>query len=471
MYQKKSKLQNIIVIFLDCISIICSLFVASFIKDASLVDFFGKGTIAGIAASLLLSYFVMYLIMNLNADIIKRGPLAELFITIKINVCIMIITTFILFFIRIVLDFSRAVFVYFFFIDVFLMFLLHQGFKWYMIRVYKNRKSSTQMMIACTEKKAKMVVKAIAEKTHWDYNVVAVAIMDVSAVGSAVNGIPVVTDADSLLEYCRQSTLDEIYFYVDEIADGQIQSLLQELFAMGITVHMNIDLFRMDIGAQRTLSKIGDYYAVTFTNRIMPMKQALLKRLMDIIGGLIGLLFTAVLTIFIAPAIKIESKGPIFFAQKRVGKNGRIFKMYKFRSMYIDAEERKKQLLEQNEMNGLMFKMTDDPRITKVGKFLRKTSLDEFPQFWNILKGDMSLVGTRPPTLDEFEKYKNYHKRRLSITPGLTGMWQVSGRNDISDFEEVVKLDVQYIDEWSIGLDIKILLKTVGAVFHGRGAK
>lgn len=240
---------------------------------------------------------------------------------------------------------------------------------------------------------------------------------------------------------------------------------------MGITVHMNIDLFRMDIDAQRTLSKIGDYYAVTFTNRIMPMKQALLKRLMDIVGGLTGLLFTAVLTIFIAPAIKIESKGPIFFAQKRVGKNGRIFKMYKFRSMYIDAEERKKQLLEQNEMNGLMFKMTDDPRITKVGKFLRKTSLDEFPQFWNILKGDMSLVGTRPPTLDEFEKYKNYHKRRLSITPGLTGMWQVSGRNDISDFEEVVKLDVQYIDEWSIGLDIKILLRTIGAVFRGNGAK
>lgn len=471
MYQKKSKLQNIFVIFLDCISIISSLLVASFIKDASLVDFFGKGTIAGIAASLLLSYFAMYLIMNLNVDIIKRGPLAELFVIIKINVCIMIITTFILFFIRIVLDFSRAVFIYFFIINVIVMFLLHQGFKWYMIRVYKNRKSSTQMMIVCTEKKAAMVIGAIAEKVHWDYNVVAVALMDVSKKGSEIDGIPVVADADSLLEYCRQSSLDEIYFYVDSIADGQLQHLLQELFAMGITVHMNIDLFRMDIDAQRTLSKIGDYYAVTFTNRIMPMKQALLKRLMDIVGGLTGLLFTAVLTIFIAPAIKIESKGPIFFAQKRVGKNGRIFKMYKFRSMYIDAEERKKQLLEQNEMNGLMFKMTDDPRITKVGKFLRKTSLDEFPQFWNILKGDMSLVGTRPPTLDEFEKYKNYHKRRLSITPGLTGMWQVSGRNDISDFEEVVKLDVQYIDEWSIGLDIKILLRTIGAVFRGNGAK
>src|SRR5699024_735989 len=131
---------------------------------------------------------------------------------------------------------------------------------------------------------------------------------------------------------------------------------------------------------------------------------------------------------------------------------------YKFRSMYIDAEERKKELMAQNEMNGLMFKMEDDPRITKVGKFLRKTSLDEFPQFINILKGDMSLVGTRPPTLDEFEQYKTYHKKRLSFRPGLTGMWQVSGRSDITDFEEIVRLDVEYINNWSVSLDIKILI-------------
>ena len=145
--------------------------------------------------------------------------------------------------------------------------------------------------------------------------------------------------------------------------------------------------------------------------------------------------------------------------------------MYKFRSMYIDAEERKKELMAKNEMNGLMFKMEDDPRITRVGKFLRRTSLDEFPQFINILKGDMSLVGTRPPTLDEFEQYKTYHKKRLSFRPGLTGMWQVSGRSDITDFEEIVRLDVEYINNWSVSLDIKILIKTVLAVFAESGAR
>ena len=145
--------------------------------------------------------------------------------------------------------------------------------------------------------------------------------------------------------------------------------------------------------------------------------------------------------------------------------------MYKFRSMYRDAEERKKALMEQNEMKGLMFKMTDDPRITKVGRFIRATSIDELPQFFNVLKGDMSLVGTRPPTVDEFMQYAGYHKRRLSIKPGITGLWQVSGRSNIEDFEDVVKLDLEYIDNWSLALDIKILFKTVLVVFKKDGSR
>ena len=197
----------------------------------------------------------------------------------------------------------------------------------------------------------------------------------------------------------------------------------------------------------------------------------LIKRLMDIVGGIVGLLITAVFTPFIAAAIKLDSKGPVFFSQIRIGKNGRRFKIYKFRSMYVDAEKRKQELMDKNEMRGLMFKMEDDPRITKVGRFIRKTSMDELPQFYNVLKGDMSLVGTRPPTEDEFKQYSLYYRRRLCMTPGLTGMWQVSGRSDIEEFEEVVKLDLEYIDNWSLGLDIKILFKTIWVIFTGRGSK
>ena len=208
------------------------------------------------------------------------------------------------------------------------------------------------------------------------------------------------------------------------------------------------------------------YEASTFDYR-----RLFVKRIMDIAGALIGLAVTIVLTPFIALAIKLDSKGPVFFAQKRVGKNGRYFKLYKFRSMYVDAEERKKELMAQNEMEGPMFKVEHDPRITKVGAFLRKTSLDELPQFYNILIGNMSLVGTRPPTVDEFNQYELYFRRRLSIKPGLTGLWQVSGRSDITDFKEVVRLDLEYIDHWSLTSDIRILLITVWVVVMKKGAR
>lgn len=200
-----------------------------------------------------------------------------------------------------------------------------------------------------------------------------------------------------------------------------------------------------------------------------------MKRAMDIAGGVVGCLITGLLYLVVAPCIYIKSPGPIFFSQVRVGKNGKKFKLYKFRSMYMDAEKRKKELMEQNRVKGgMMFKIDNDPRIIGgekgIGGIIRKYSIDEFPQFWNVLKGDMSLVGTRPPTVDEWEKYDLRHRVRLATKPGITGMWQVSGRSDITDFEEVVRLDREYIVGWSLGLDVKILVKTVGVVLLRRGA-
>jgi lipopolysaccharide/colanic/teichoic acid biosynthesis glycosyltransferase len=193
------------------------------------------------------------------------------------------------------------------------------------------------------------------------------------------------------------------------------------------------------------------------------------------VGGVVGCLITGLLYIVVAPCIYIKSPGPIFFSQVRVGKNGKKFKLYKFRSMYMDAEKRKKELMEQNRVKGgMMFKIDNDPRIIGgekgIGGIIRKYSIDEFPQFWNVLKGDMSLVGTRPPTVDEWEKYDLRHRVRLATKPGITGMWQVSGRSDITDFEEVVRLDREYIVGWSLGLDVKILVKTVGVVVFRKGA-
>ena len=221
----------------------------------------------------------------------------------------------------------------------------------------------------------------------------------------------------------------------------------------------------------RELGRCAGGNLVTMATIEPKLRDQILKRLMDILGSLVGCIISIPIIAITAIPLKLESPGPLFFKQKRVGRNGRVFYIHKLRSMYMDAEERKKELMAQNEMNGLMFKMQDDPRITKVGKFIRKTSIDELPQFFDVLRGDMSLVGTRPPTLDEYKQYESHHKRRLSMKPGITGLWQVSGRSDIEDFEDVVKLDVEYIDNWSLWGDIKILFKTVWVVFAGRGAK
>ena len=194
-----------------------------------------------------------------------------------------------------------------------------------------------------------------------------------------------------------------------------------------------------------------------------------IKRLIDIICSFVGILVLSPLFIIIAIIIKFTSKGPVFFSQKRVGRNGKEFDMYKFRSMVVNAEELKEKLAAQNEMSGPMFKMKDDPRVTKVGKFIRKTSLDELPQLWNVLKGDMSLVGPRPSLPKEVAQFDEWMYKRLEVKPGLTCYWQVSGRNNI-DFEDWMKLDVKYVEERNLWIDIKLIFKTVGVLFGDKNA-
>nr|WP_088327682.1 sugar transferase [Bacillus cereus] len=195
-----------------------------------------------------------------------------------------------------------------------------------------------------------------------------------------------------------------------------------------------------------------------------------MKRLMDLVCALVGVIFLSPMFIVVAILIKLEDpKGPIFFKQTRVGKKEKEFGMYKFRSMVTDAEKQLKELLQHNEVSGAMFKMKDDPRVTKIGKFIRKTSIDELPQLLNVLKGDMSLVGPRPPLPREVKEYTSYDKQRLFITPGCTGLWQVSGRSNIG-FEEMVELDISYIQKRNLLLDIKIILKTMGVLFGSKDA-
>lgn len=267
---------------------------------------------------------------------------------------------------------------------------------------------------------------------------------------------------EDLEQLIREHSLDQIYIIQKQGEELPFtQKYVDLCIDMGVTVRLVVDFYKRR-RANSYVSTVGTYPIITYHTITLNSYEQMIKRVMDIFGGLVGILISSPIMLVTAIAIKIDSPGPVLFKQTRVGQNGRQFRIYKFRSMYIDAEERKKELMAQNEIEGgVMFKMKDDPRITKVGKVIRKLSIDELPQFFNVVQGTMSLVGTRPPTLDEVEKYKRNQWRRISIKPGLTGMWQVSGRSKVQNFDDIVELDTEYIDNWSLWLDIKILLKTV----------
>jgi len=267
---------------------------------------------------------------------------------------------------------------------------------------------------------------------------------------------------EDLEELIRTYNLDQVYIIQkngDELPFTQ--KYVDLCIDMGVTVRLVVDFYKRR-RANSYVSTVGTYPVIAYHTITLNTYEQVLKRAIDIFGGLVGVILSSPIMLITAIVIKLDSPGPVFFKQTRVGQNGRHFKIYKFRSMYIDAEERKKELLANNEIEGgIMFKMKDDPRITRVGKVIRKLSIDELPQFFNVVGGSMSLVGTRPPTIDEVEKYNRSHWRRISIKPGLTGMWQVNGRSRVQSFEDIVELDVEYIDTWSLGLDFKIMFKTV----------
>ena len=271
-----------------------------------------------------------------------------------------------------------------------------------------------------------------------------------------------------MLQYAIREVVDEVFILIPEEPDEQIQELVQRFEEMGITVDLNINLYELDVeSGSKYLNRIGKYPTITFAQREIPLHMIVLKRLMDILGGIVGLLITAVVTIVLGPMIKLESPGPLFFSQKRVGRNGRIFKIYKFRSMYADAEERKKELMEQNEMDGLMFKMTDDPRITKIGKFIRKTSLDELPQVINVILGDMSLIGPRPDVPAQKINYtEDEWLKRHIVKPGISGLAQCRNRHNITNSGRK-KYDLFYNRKVNFILDIKILFWTLKVLKKG----
>ncbi len=344
-----------------------------------------------------------------------------------------------------------------------------------------DRENKRSMVLITTADMVRTAMGKLYDRTSVrGFDIMTIVLMDEDADLESFSdlGVPVLAMGEEAIDYICHNHVDEVFILQSDNMRFPRQ-VFDTMMEMGIIINYSNTM----LDWYTEYHRLGRYDVVTTSFRSAPAGELLIKRAFDILGGLIGCLFTGIIYLFIAPIIKRQSPGPIFFAQERVGQNGKIFKIYKFRSMYMDAEKRKAELMAQNKIqDGLMFKMDDDPRIIGsekkdkngkpkgIGNFIRNTSLDEFPQFFNVLKGDMSLVGTRPPTKDEWIKYDLRHRIRMSAKPGITGMWQVSGRSKITDFDQVVALDRYYIEHWSLTLDLKILIKTVWVVFRHDGA-
>lgn len=467
----RDSVQNIILFFIDVLGVLIAYYVSGM---AWLFVYKNMGidkTIVQLSTNLdtiIVAALVGMLFTNGKGKFLKRGRFDELRAVIC-KVSVFAATAAVYELITRKSQIPRGVYVCTVLISVVLILVGRELMKKYLKGLGRNEDKAVRVIAITMKDRAKHLVDNLDREEDWVRTLAGFVVMDEDMVGQEIDGVKVVANAHSMMTYIKNEIVDEVYIDVNESIRSHLNPMVMHLEDMGITVHIRIEVLDGFDGYSTSLGMVGSVPVVTFANREFDYKMLAVKRAMDIAGSIVGMLIMLIAMIFVVPAIKIESKGPVFFKQKRVGKNGRYFYIYKFRSMYQDAEERKKELLAQNEMSGLMFKMKDDPRITKVGKFIRKTSIDELPQFINVFLGDMSLVGTRPPTVNEFKQYEGHHKRRLSMKPGITGMWQAYGRKTVTDFEDIVKMDLDYIDNWSIGLDIKILFKTVASVFTTGG--
>ena len=407
-------------------------------------------------------------------NVLKRGYYKEFTATFK-HVCqIILIAVFYLFATQTGEGYSRITLVLTGIIYAVISYIARILWKKYLKTKGVLGKGNRSLLIITSEEMMDTVIDTIRNNNYEGFQIKGISLLDADRVGERINDVPVVATLENVEEYVCREWVDEVFLDLPKEVPLP-RDLINDFIEMGITIHLKlIEMAKLEGEVQR-VERLGSYTVLTSSINMASWKQALYKRAMDIAGGLIGCIITGILYLIVAPCIYIKSPGPVFFSQIRVGKNGKRFKLYKFRSMYMDAEKRKKELMAQNRVkDGMMFKLDHDPRIIGgykgIGGFIRKYSIDEFPQFWNVLKGDMSLVGTRPPTIDEWDKYELHHRVRLAIKPGITGMWQVSGRSDITDFEEVVRLDKEYITKWSLGLDVKIVMRTVGVVFGKSGA-
>ncbi len=464
--EKKSWMKHLDFMLVDVLTLQIAFNVAYMIRHGGYWMYFSENYTRLSVVLIFISISIGFFTENYSG-ILRRGYFIELKETIKYVSLVSGVLIICLFVIKESEIYSRSTVIFLWGIGIIIIYIMRVILKRH-LKKSKSGENQRAVLVIAPQSQAEECIVQIKRYAYSGIVPVGIAILGDYVGEEKISDIPVIGNEEAVLGYIKKNVVDEIY--IDPSYGVSLQEDIEKYIEAGITVHIKLLSLENAVGC-KCIENFAGTTVLTSTLKSATARQLFMKRILDICGGMVGVLLTAIIFVFVAPIIYKQSPGPIFFSQWRVGRNGRKFKIYKFRTMYVDAEERKKELMKYNQMDGFMFKMDNDPRIFPFGKFLRSSSLDEFPQFLNVLKGDMSLVGTRPPTVDEYEQYDFHHIRRISIKPGLTGLWQVSGRSDITDFEEVVRLDTEYITDWRLSSDLKILLKTVGVVLLRKGSK
>ena len=413
------------------------------------------------AVFLELADLVMIFAYGTMKSVLKRGYYRDFVVTLNHAIMVGALAVLYLFLLQQGQDFSRLTLMLTIIIYLVMTYIVRELWK-KLLRKQMKDGGERKLLIVTSEDVAEQVVLSMQENNYARFSLAGVAVVDADWTGREIHGVPVVANEETAAMYVCQEWIDEVLVVVSEVLPYPAE-LIEQLSETGVTIHLNLAKITSVPGKKQFVEKVGDYTVLTTSINYASTRQLMLKRLMDIAGGLVGCIFTGIICIFIGPAIYIASPGPIFFAQERVGKNGKKFKMYKFRSMGVQSASKEQKA----------WTVHNDPRVTPVGRIIRKTSLDELPQLFNVLKGDMSLIGPRPERPLFVEKFKEEIPRYMikhQVRPGMTGWAQVCGFRGDTSIEGRIEHDIFYIENWTLSFDIKILFLTVFKGFVNKNA-